>query len=278
MKKVVLALFIIFLPTISFAEDINWLYKNRTDATIDAVQTKDMSDKVMVKVNNKNIYGNKTKTINSNIKNGMTIRGNSYIKVDTQKATLTPEQIKEREQVIESAKKGDFSRILYSENEMTKTYRASQDNAISMGIYNDPYMIKISNNKYYLVKDFLNNQYTLNNIIGYTDKRGSLFTAMRKLDLNKDNKITSSELKKQNIRFVRLDFTNKLILYDKTKDFNLNNIEFIDLSTLRESVNNGNIGSFGYFDVYVKLNDGIIKKITGCVTFETDKELMELIK
>ena len=56
MKKVVLALFIIFLPTISFAEDINWLYKNRTDATIDAVQTKDMSDKVMVKVNNKNIY------------------------------------------------------------------------------------------------------------------------------------------------------------------------------------------------------------------------------
>ncbi len=278
MKKVVLALFIIFLPTISFAEDINWLYKNRTDATIDAVQTKDMSDKVMVKVNNKNIYGNKTKTINSNIKNGMTIRGNSYIKVDTQKATLTPEQIKEREQVIESAKKGDFSRILYSENEMTKTYRASQDNAISMGIYNDPYMIKISNNKYYLVKDSLNNQYTLNNIIGYTDKRGSLFTAMRKLDLNKDNKITSSELKKQNIRFVRLDFTNKLILYDKTKDFNLNNIEFIDLSTLRESVNNGNIGSFGYFDVYVKLNDGIIKKITGCVTFETDKELMELIK
>lgn len=278
MKKVVLALFIIFLSTISFAEDINWLYKNRTDATIDAVQTKDMSDKVMVKVNNKNIYGNKTKTINSNIKNGMTIRGNSYIKVDTQKATLTPEQIKEREQVIESAKKGDFSRILYSENEMTKTYRASQDNAISMGIYNDPYMIKISNNKYYLVKDSLNNQYTLNNIIGYTDKRGSLFTAMRKLDLNKDNKITSSELKKQNIRFVRLDFTNKLILYDKTKDFNLNNIEFIDLSTLRESVNNGNIGSFGYFDVYVKLNDGIIKKITGCVTFETDKELMELIK
>lgn len=278
MKKVVLALFIIFLPTISFAEDINWLYKNRTDATIDAVQTKDMSDKVMVKVNNKNIYGNKTKTINSNIKNGMTIRGNSYIKVDTQKATLTPEQIKEREQVIESAKKGDFSRILYSENEMTKTYRASQDNAISMGIYNDPYMIKISNNKYYLVKDSLNNQYTLNNIIGYTDKRGSLFTAMRKLDLNKDNKITSSELKKQNIRFVRLDFTNKLILYDKTKDFNLNSIEFIDLSTLRESVNNGNIGSFGYFDVYVKLNDGIIKKITGCVTFETDKELMELIK
>ena len=97
-------------------------------------------------------------------------------------------------------------------------------------------------------------------------------------DINKDNKITSSELKKQNIRFVRLDFTNKLILYDKTKDFNLNNIEFIDLSTLRESVNNGNIGSFGYFDVYVKLNDGIIKKITGCVTFETDKELMELIK
>lgn len=278
MKKVVLALFIIFLPTISFAEDINWLYKNRTDATIDAVQTKDMSDKVMVKVNNKNIYGNKTKTINSNIKNGMTIRGNSYIKVDTQKATLTPEQIKEREQVIESAKKGDFSRILYSENEMTKTYRASQNNAISMGIYNDPYMIKISNNKYYLVKDSLNNQYTLNNIIGYTDKRGSLFTAMRKLDLNKDNKITSSELKKQNIRFVRLDFTNKLILYDKTKDFNLNSIEFIDLSTLRESVNNGNIGSFGYFDVYVKLNDGIIKKITGCVTFETDKELMELIK
>ena len=138
MKKLVLTLFVIFLPTISFAEDINWLYKNRTNATIDAVQTKDMSDKVMVKVNNKNIYGNKTKTINSNVKNGMTIRGNSYIKVDTQKANLTPEQIKEHEQIIESAKKGDFSRILYSENEMTKTYRASQDNAISMGIYNDP--------------------------------------------------------------------------------------------------------------------------------------------
>ena len=278
MKKLVLTLFVIFFPTITFAEEINWLYKGQTDATTDTVQTKDMSDKVMVKVNNKNIYVNKTKTIDSNVKNGTTIRGNSYIKVDTKKANLTPEQIKEREQIIESAKKGDFSRFLYSENEMTKSYRTSQDNAISMGIYNDPYMIKVLNNKYYLVKDSLNNQYTLNNIIGYADQKGSLFSAMRKLDLNKDNKITSSELKKQNIRFVRLDFTNKLILQDKTKDFNINNVEFIDLSTLRESVNNGNVGSFGYFDVYVKLNDGIIKKITGCVTFETDKELMELIK
>ena len=99
-----------------------------------------------------------------------------------------------------------------------------------------------------MIKNASNGQYTLDNIVGYGDKKKSLFASL--IALNSDNdksKLTKDELDKAGIRFVAVSHEGKLLVNDTSKDFK--NIICIDLSTLKESVNNGKIGSFGYFDV-----------------------------
>lgn len=141
---------------------------------------------------------------------------------------------------------------------------------------NDPYVIKINRTKYYLVKNSENGVYTLDNIVGYGDKKTSLFTSLKSLNSDEDStKLTKEELQKAGVRFVAVNF-GKLQLNDPSKDFE--DLFYIDLSNTRESVNNGIIGSFGYFDVYIKDKNGMPKKIIGYVSFDNDNELLEMIK
>ena len=139
----------------------------------------------------------------------------------------------------------------------------------------DPYAVKINNQKYYLVKNKQNGNYTINDILGYEDSKSELFKELKELDKNNDKKITKIELKKADIRFIAVK-NNKLLLNDKSQDYNLENILYIDLNTLRGTINNGEIGSFGYFDVYIK-NNNQTQKIIGFVTFDSDEVLRELI-
>ena len=140
---------------------------------------------------------------------------------------------------------------------------------------NDPYVIKIDGTKYYLVKNAPDGNYTLNNIVGYGDQKHSLFAALKSLNTNFDRKLTKDELTKSGIRFVALDNNGKLQLKNPSKDFV--DIVYIDLSNTRESINKGDIGSFGYYDVYINKN-GVTKKIIGYVSFDSDDELLEMIK
>ena len=141
----------------------------------------------------------------------------------------------------------------------------------------DPYVIKVNGVKYYMIKNSKDGKYTTDNIVGLKDNKTSLFDAMRKLDSDKDNtKLSSEELKKADIRFVAVGKNGKLLLNNKEKDFNLDNISYIDLANLRETINNGKIGSFGYFDMYIKTPNGQ-KKIIGYVSFDTESELLEMI-
>ena len=140
---------------------------------------------------------------------------------------------------------------------------------------NDPYVIKIDGTKYYLVKNAADGNYTLNNIVGYGDQKHSLFAALKSLNTNFDRKLTKDELTKSGIRFVALDNNGKLQLKNPSKDFV--DIVYIDLSNTRESINKGDIGSFGYYDVYINKN-GVTKKIIGYVSFDSDDELLEMIK
>lgn len=141
----------------------------------------------------------------------------------------------------------------------------------------DPYVIKVNGVKYYMIKTSKDGVYTMDNIVGLKDNKTSLFDALRKLNSDKDNtKLTAEELKKADIRFVAAGNNGKLLLNNKEKDFNLDNIAYIDLSNLRETVNNGKIGSFGYFDMYIKTPNGQ-KKIIGYVSFDTESELLEMI-
>ena len=141
---------------------------------------------------------------------------------------------------------------------------------------NDPYVVKINKTKYYIVKNADDKNYTLNNILGYGDNKTSLFSSLKSLDTDTDNKITKEELKKAQIRFVALN-NGKLQLNTPESDFN--DILYIDLGNIRESVNTNNmIGSFGYFDVYITDKNGSTKKIIGYVSFDSDEELIEMIK
>ena len=141
----------------------------------------------------------------------------------------------------------------------------------------DPYVVKINNIKYYMIKNSKDGVYTIDNIVGLNDNKTSLFDAMRKLNSDNDKtKLTAEELKNAGIRFVAVSSNGKLLLNSKEKDFNIDNISYIDLANLRETINNGKIGSFGYFDMYIKTQTGE-KKIIGYVSFDTESELSEMI-
>lgn len=141
----------------------------------------------------------------------------------------------------------------------------------------DPYAIKIDGKKYYLVKNKKDNSYNIKDILGYDDTKSELFKDLKDLNSDKDTlRLTRDELKKADIRFVAV-VDKKLALNDRSKDYDLNNISYIDLNTLRGTLNNGKIGSFGYFDVYI-IKNGKEQKVTGFVTFDSDEELWESIR
>ena len=160
----------------------------------------------------------------------------------------------------------------------TDTTKASEAAVMASRAALDPYVVKIKNVKYYMVKNSPDGIYTKENIIGLNNNKNSLFEDMKQLNSDKDNtKITAEELKKAGIRFVAVDNNKKLMLHNKEKDYPLDNISYIDLANLRETINNGSIGSFGYFDMYIKTNEGP-KKIIGYVSFDTEDELTEMIR
>lgn len=141
---------------------------------------------------------------------------------------------------------------------------------------NDPYYIKVDGVKYYMVVKSKNNNYNIKNILGYGDKRSDLFESLKKLNTNNDDKISLDELKKANIRFVQLS-NKKLLVNDTTKDFDINKISYIDIKNIRQSENGGILGTFGYFNVFIKNSDNTVKKIIGQVTFEDDVQLQKLL-
>ena len=62
----------------------------------------------------------------------------------------------------------------------------------------------------------------------------------------------------------------------KQNDFPADKIFYINLRTLRKSVNNGKPGSFGDFDVYPN-NNGSTRKIIGHVTYEDARQINKLV-
>lgn len=143
----------------------------------------------------------------------------------------------------------------------------------------DPYIVTINNNNYVLVKDSKDNKWTAENILGYNDSKEDLFASLKQLESDGSGaKITSQELKNANIRFVLLNSDGTLELTDRTKDFDLKKVQYIDMQNLRTALGNKNQdGTFGYFYVIVK--DGSTRRAyPGRVTFEEKEELNKYIK
>lgn len=143
----------------------------------------------------------------------------------------------------------------------------------------DPYIININGQNYVLVKDAKDNNWTVDNILGSKDSRDDLFASLKALETDGDNsKITSKELEKAGIRFVKLNSDESLALNDRQLDFDLSKISYIDMKNLRTALGNKNQdGTFGYFYVIVKENSKL-KAYPGRVTFEDTQELNRYIK
>ncbi len=155
--------------------------------------------------------------------------------------------------------------------------KGSTFSAIAQAINSDPYIIKINGTKYYLVFENKTGNYSFKDIVGYDDARESIFKSLIALNSDNDNtKITGAELKKANVRLVKLQKNGKLAFSDKSQDYDVNKIAYIDLNYIRETLNNGTIGTCGYFDVYLKNGSGKLQKVIGQVTFEDEKELKKL--
>lgn len=132
----------------------------------------------------------------------------------------------------------------------------------------DPFVIKVDGIKYYMVQN--------NKILGEDSTLNTIYQPLYLLDKNNDKKITSAELKNGNIRFVRLNNLGQLELNNKSLDYPLANISYIDLNTLRRTQNAGDIGSFGYFDIYINHNYQI-KKFIGQITYENKRDINRLM-
>ena len=132
----------------------------------------------------------------------------------------------------------------------------------------DPFVIKVDGIKYYMVQ--------INKILGEDSTLKTIYQPLYLLDKNNDKKITSAELKNGNIRFVRLNNSGQLELNNKSLDYPLANISYIDLNTLRRTQNAGDIGSFGYFDIYINHNYQI-KKFIGQITYENKEDINRLM-
>lgn len=145
--------------------------------------------------------------------------------------------------------------------------------------YLDPYIVRIDNVDYVLVKDSKDGKWSVENILGYNDSKDDLFASLKKLESDGNtSKISTKELQNANVRFVKLNSDGSLALDNKSLDYDINKVLYIDMKNLRTALGNKNQdGTFGYFYVYIK--DGNSKKaVPGRVTFEEKQELHKYIK
>ncbi len=143
----------------------------------------------------------------------------------------------------------------------------------------DPYIVNINGKNYVLVKDAKDNNWTVENILGYGDSKSDLFASLKALESDGNaSKISSHELQNANIRFVLLNDDQSLALNDRNLDFDIKKVQYIDMQNLRTALGNKNQdGTFGYFYVIVK--DGAHRRAyPGRVTFEEKNELNKYIK
>lgn len=128
----------------------------------------------------------------------------------------------------------------------------------------DPFMVKIDGVKYYMMFGGAENP-SSKNLLGCSGRRKmDFFAPLRALDSDGDyESLTADELRSAGIRFVAADIHNTLLYNDKSKDFDMNKVDYIDMTRLR--VTPAAVG-YGNFDLYIKDERGKLKKIIGKVS------------
>lgn len=138
----------------------------------------------------------------------------------------------------------------------------------------DPYIINIDGVEYTMILDNKDGKWDTEDILGINDSKDNLFEALKGLESDGDtSKLTGEELAKAGIRLVAKQEDGTLAVDDPSKDFDLSKVKSIDMKNLTRSTDNdGNVGTFGHFDM--TLTDG--REITGAETFEEKSTLQKL--
>lgn len=138
----------------------------------------------------------------------------------------------------------------------------------------DPYIVPIDGVNYVMLKDKKTNDWSERDLLGIDDPKNNMFLSLRSLESDGDvTKLKPEELKKANIRLVKLAENGVLQVNDRLQDYNLDNIKYIDMKNIRRTANNDQTGIFGHFNVYLKTQDNLKKLVVGFVTFDTDQNL-----
>ena len=158
-------------------------------------------------------------------------------------------------------------------NAETKTYTMRQGvrtmygyiPTSAYGAYSDcdPYIFTIGGIKYYMLRDNVKS-YSRKSLLGCSEKKRTLFHPLEALNSVGDReRLTSAELRRANIRFVKLKTNGKLDVHNKNSDFDLDKIAYVDLRRVRFSLAGTPMGCF---DIYVKRDSGSTRKVVARVT------------
>lgn len=134
-----------------------------------------------------------------------------------------------------------------------------------------PFWIKIGSEKYYMLRASSDGNYSYKNLVGCDKPKKQLFEALSELN-NGDKTLTSAELGNHKIRFVQQKLNGKLDIYDSTKDFPLENISYIDMTTLATFYDRF-LRPSGTFTVYIISERGNLQKYIGHVNYEHPRRL-----
>ncbi|MCR5265587.1 MAG: hypothetical protein K6E29_03225 [Cyanobacteria bacterium RUI128] len=143
----------------------------------------------------------------------------------------------------------------------------------------DPYIVKIDGVNYVLVKDRADKNWSEKDLLGFEDPKTNRFESLIKLNSDGDHsKVSSAELKKAGVRFVRMNSKGVLLVNDKKKDYDLNKVDYIDIINLKRTANSEATGIFGHFTVYLKTSNPNKRAVVGYVTYETNEKIQVLFK
>lgn len=140
----------------------------------------------------------------------------------------------------------------------------------------NPFWINIKGTKYYMIKSRSDGNYTYKDILGYDLTKKRLFEPLFDLESDGDNsKLTGEELAKAGIRFVAVKTNGKLSLNDKSRDFPLEKVSYIDMNKLTVSSRSA-LRPYGSFSMYIKRESGSLQKYIGHVDYQRPKDLERL--
>ncbi len=166
---------------------------------------------------------------------------------------------------------------IFNESSSTTTV-ASSGNFTSWRL-NDPYIVQIDGNNYIMIIDNPTKKWNKDDILGIDDTKETIFKALKALESDGDRtKLTSDELKKAKIRFVKIDKDGAILVNDRKQDYSLDKISHIDMIRLRKLANSSVTGIFGHFNVYLKTDNNSKRMVIGYVTIQEDDSEKILFK